>query len=86
MAVFWAGADQRDDAVGCICLRAQCTNDWPLKESDAETFYGYAACTTLRSATALGFGAERSRMVLNVAASRTIGQRQGVNCVAFDVG
>lgn len=47
IAAFWAGADEGDYAVGCICMKASCTEDWPLTVSDAESFYGHAACTTI---------------------------------------
>ena len=48
VASFWqAEANQHDFAIGCICLQASCTNEWPLTESDANNFYGHAACTML---------------------------------------
>ena len=46
VGVFWAGPDRRDSAVGCICLQASCADQWPLREHDAASFYGQAACTT----------------------------------------
>ncbi len=50
VAVFWDGkseATQRTAAWGCICLKAQCTDRWPLTSWDAETSLGDAACTRL---------------------------------------
>ncbi len=50
VAVFWSGADQADkknEAWGCICLRAQCADRWPLLSGDADKFLGDAACTRL---------------------------------------
>jgi hypothetical protein len=50
VAVFWDGpqqAGEKKDAWGCICLRAQCTDRWPLMSGDADKFLGDAACTRL---------------------------------------
>jgi len=47
VAVFWDGIGSAREAVGCICLKASCTNEWPLTPSDAQNFYGHAACTKL---------------------------------------
>jgi hypothetical protein len=48
VAAFWEHPESRDDAVGCICLQASCSNEWPLTDSDADSFYGRAACTTIQ--------------------------------------
>lgn len=50
VAVFWSGASEAKEktaAWGCICLRATCTDRWPLLISDADRFIGDAACTEL---------------------------------------
>jgi len=56
--VFWNAIDPEPhyQAYGCICLKETCTNAWPLVGSDAEDFYGDAACTPLsRSETGWGW-------------------------------
>lgn len=50
VAVFWespAQADEKKEAWGCICLRAECKDRWPLLSVDADQFLGDAACTRL---------------------------------------
>lgn len=50
VAVFWDGKEEAKDktaAWGCICLRAACTDRWPLLAADADRFIGDAACTRL---------------------------------------
>jgi hypothetical protein len=44
--VFWT-PDRSDEAVGCICLVANCTDEWPLTSRDARNFLGNAACQTI---------------------------------------
>jgi hypothetical protein len=55
VAVFWNGPGQvvkKEEAWGCICLRADCADRWPLISGDASGFMGEAACTQLRRADA----------------------------------
>jgi len=50
VAVFWDGAAQateKTQAWGCICLRAECKDRWPLLSADVDNFLGDAACSRL---------------------------------------